>query len=216
MLVKKIGFAMAFSAGLFLLMICALLAGVNAKEAVAVPSATTLDNLQTAYNGEMNAHTRYLAFARKADKEGYGAVASLFRAVALAEKVHYTRHAVLIKKLKGTPRAVIETPVVKSTKENLESAFAGETYEKDVMYPAFIKQAEKENDKEAIDAFEDAGAAEGAHAGLYAKMLKNLALSKGLTKEYYVCPVCGNVIDALNISLCPICSTPVKDFKKVR
>ncbi|MGC8494772.1 MAG: ferritin family protein, partial [Syntrophobacteraceae bacterium] len=40
----------------------------------------TLDNLMTAYNGESNARARYLAYAKEADQEGYGKVASLFRA----------------------------------------------------------------------------------------------------------------------------------------
>ena len=60
---------------------------------------TTLDNLQAAFNGESNAHARYLAFAQKADAEGYGRVASLFRATARAEQVHFERHAKLIKEL---------------------------------------------------------------------------------------------------------------------
>ena len=36
-----------------------------------------MSNLQTAFNGESNAHARYLAFAVKADAEGYAGVASL-------------------------------------------------------------------------------------------------------------------------------------------
>lgn len=102
---------------------------------IAVPSGavatTTLDNLQTAYNGESNAHARYLAFAAKADQEGCGEVASLFRAAAKAEKVHAAKHSEVIKKLGGTPTAKIETPVVGSTKENLEAAVNGESYERD-------------------------------------------------------------------------------------
>jgi ABC-type transporter MlaC component len=39
---------------------------------------STLDNLQAAFNGESNAHARYVEFAKKADKEGYAQVASLF------------------------------------------------------------------------------------------------------------------------------------------
>ena len=212
MFIKKCSVAMMFGAALFILMMCMCLTGVHAE----TPSGATIENLMTAFNGESNAHARYLAFAKKANKEGYDAAASLFRAAALAEEVHYERHAEVIKKLGEVPKATIETPPVNSTKENLESALKGETYEKDVMYPAFIKQAEKENIKDAIDAFEDAGAAEGVHAELYAKMLKNLKLSKGLTKEFYVCPLCGNVMDALNSTLCPICLTPTKEFKKVR
>lgn len=38
----------------------------------AIAGTTTLENLQTAYNGESNAHSRYLAFAKQASLEGYG------------------------------------------------------------------------------------------------------------------------------------------------
>lgn len=205
-----------FGVVLFLSMACVCLTNVHAQENVAISSATTLDNLMTAYNGESNANARYLAFAKKANEEGYDAAASLFRAAALAEQVHYERHAKEIGKLGGMPKAVIKTPIVNSTKENLESAFKGETYENEVMYPAFIKQAEKENIKDAIDAFEDAGAAEGAHAKLYAKMLKNLDFSKALAKDFYVCPVCGNIVDAITTRMCTICSTDTMQFKRVK
>ena len=53
---------------------------------------TTLDNLVTAYNGESNAHARYVEFAKKADEDGYGQVASLFRAAARAEEIHAETH----------------------------------------------------------------------------------------------------------------------------
>ena len=46
------------------------------------PPNKTLANLQSAYNGESNAHVKYLEFAKQADVEGYGKVASLFRAAA--------------------------------------------------------------------------------------------------------------------------------------
>ena len=112
---------------------------------IALPSGaaaptTTLDNLQAGFNGESNAHSRYLAFAEKAGQEGYGEVASLFRAAAKAEEVHAANHAAVIKKMGGTAQAKIETPVVKSTKENLEAAIKGESYERDTMYPEFLKQ----------------------------------------------------------------------------
>jgi hypothetical protein len=43
-------------------------------------------------------------------------------------------------KLGGTPHADIHAPEVKSTRENLAVAKAGEVYERDVMYPDFIKR----------------------------------------------------------------------------
>src|SRR5690348_4328328 len=108
-------------------------------------ATTTLQNLQTAYNGESNAHARYLAFAKQADQDGYAQAAALFRAAARAEEIHAANHAVVIKKMGATPAAKIETALVKTTKENLEAAVKGETYERDVMYPAFLKQARADN-----------------------------------------------------------------------
>jgi len=63
--------------------IAALCVGwVGALNAAEAGSKSTLDNLQTAYNGESNAEARYEAFAAKADEEGYKSVAALFRAAA--------------------------------------------------------------------------------------------------------------------------------------
>jgi rubrerythrin len=186
-----------------------------AKEQAAPTSKTTLDNLLTAYDGESNANARYLAFAKKADEEGYGQAASLFRAAARAEQVHFERHAAVIKELGGTPKAKIETPVVKTTKENLEEAFKGETYESTVMYPEFIAKAKKDKIKSAVDAFEDAGAAEAVHAKWYKKAIDNLNTWKGQKKDFYVCPLCGNVVDVLTGSKCPICATNMKKFMPV-
>ena len=73
----------------------------------AMAATKTLDNLQAGFNGESNAHARYLAFAEKAGQEGYGEVASLFRAAAKAEEVHAANHAGVIKTLGGTPQAKI-------------------------------------------------------------------------------------------------------------
>ncbi len=187
-----------------------------AQDKPAAPAEkTTLDNLQAAYDGESNANARYLAFAKKADEEGYGQVASLFRAAARAEQVHFEHHAAVIKELKGTPKAKIETPVVKSTKENLEAAFKGETYESTVMYPEFLAKAKQDKIKSAVDAFEDAQAAEAVHAKWYKKAIDNLDAWKGQKKDFYVCPLCGNVVDARTGSNCPICMTPVEKFMPV-
>ena len=213
-MVKKYFARVVLGAAFVAFAACALVIGAGAQEK-AVAAGKTLDNLMTAYNGERNANARYLAFAEKASKEGYDTAASLFRVAAYAEQVHYERHAGIIKKLGGTPAATMETLDVKSTKENIESAIKGETYENKVMYPEFLKQAEKEKIKDAIDAFEDAGAAEGVHANLYAKMLKNLTFSRGLVKDFYVCPLCGNVLDAITMGRCPICATETKKFKKI-
>ncbi len=178
--------------------------------------AATIANLQTAFNGESNAHARYLAFAKKAEAEGYGEVASLFRAAAKAEDIHANNHAVVIKKLGATPAAKIETPDVKSTKENLEAAIKGETYERDTMYPEFLKQAREVRNTEAIQTFNYAKTAEAEHAKLYTEALKNLDKLKGTkAKNYFVCNVCGYTVTKVDFSKCPSCFSPKEKYETI-
>jgi rubrerythrin len=167
------------------------------------------------FDGESNANARYLAFAKKADEEGYGQVASLFRAAAVAEEIHFTAQARVIEKLGGEPKADIKAPEVKSTKENLEAAVKGETYERDVMYPDFIKVAEKEKASAAKRAFSQAKAAETAHAALYQEALDNLDSWKAGKKVFFVCPECGNTLVELTFANCPVCGQPKDKFKKI-
>jgi rubrerythrin len=53
---------------------------------------TTAENLKTAFAGESQANRKYLAYASKADKEGYPQIAKLFRAAAAAETIHALAH----------------------------------------------------------------------------------------------------------------------------
>ncbi len=182
----------------------------------AAAAKTTLENLQAAFNGESNAQARYLAFATKADQETYGEVASLFRAAAKAEGLHAANHAVVIKKLGGTPEAKIEAPVVGSTKENLEAAIKGETYERDTMYPEFLKQARAEGNKDALQTFNYAKTAESEHAKLYSNALNDLPKLKGSkAKDYFVCSICGYTTAKIDFSKCPSCFNSKDKYEKV-
>jgi len=192
-----------------LVLVCAASTG-HAAEAGA-----TLGNLMKAFDGESNANAKYLAFAKKADEEGYGQVASLFRAAASAEEVHFKSHAKVIESLGGKPKADIKAAEVKSTKENLEAAVKGESYERDTMYPEFIATAEKEKADAAVLTFNHAKSAEGGHAKLYQEALDNLDKWKGGKKDFYVCPNCGNTVTALAFAKCPVCAEPKDKFKKV-
>lgn len=179
---------------------------VAAEVVSAVPAEkTTIENLQTAFDGESNANARYLAFAQKADEEGYGRVASLFRAAARAEQIHFERHGEIIKNMGGVPAAAIEAPVVKSTAENLQAAIDGETYEYTKMYPEFVAKADLDRNEAALDAFEDAGKAEAVHAALYKQALEELPSWKGATGTFQVCSFCGNVVESITFTTCPIC-----------
>jgi rubrerythrin len=169
---------------------------------------STLDNLQAAFNGESNAHARYVEFAKEADKEGYAQVASLFRAAARAEEIHANNHATIIKKMGGTPSVKIDKIEVKSTKDNLQAAIQGETYERDNMYPEFLKEARASGKRDAVETFNMAKTAEAEHAKLYTEALNNLPKMRVKGVTYYVCTVCGYTTTKLDSNKCPSCFSP--------
>jgi rubrerythrin len=163
----------------------------------------TTENLKTAFAGESQANRKYLAFALKAEEEGYTQVAKLFKAAAKAETVHALNHL-------GT------LGQVKSTVENLNAALSGETAEFQEMYPGFIKTAKQEGSKQATWSFDVANKVEQIHANLYKKALDALKDSKPLEKvDYYVCSVCGNTVEGSAPDMCPVCGSPKEKFRKV-
>ncbi|MBN1690553.1 MAG: rubrerythrin family protein [Dehalococcoidia bacterium] len=157
--------------------------------------------LREAFAGESQANRKYLAFAEVAEKEGFKQAARLFRAAAEAETVHAIKH---LKVLKG----------IKSTRENLQEAVAGETHEYTSMYPQMIEVAKAENNSDALTSFSWANEVEKIHAGLYKAMLEGLREDKD-EYPYYVCPVCGYTAEKEAPDVCPICGTRGKFFKKV-
>ncbi|MEN6626396.1 MAG: rubrerythrin family protein [Candidatus Sumerlaeia bacterium] len=187
------------------------------KEAVKVEVKSTLDNLQAAYAGESNASARYVAFAKKADAEGYGRVAGLFRAAARSESIHAANHAAAIKKLGAAPgvvggkELVIDPGEIKSTRENLQAAIDGETYEFTAMYPAFLKKARADKDTAAVRTLNWARQVEADHAKLYQEALANLEGWKA-PGQFYVCTVCGNTVAKVDFEKCPVCDKPKEKY----
>lgn len=178
-------------------------------------NAETLANLQEAYNGESNASAKYLEYAKKADSEGYGKVASLFRAAAFAESIHAKNHAEVIKKLGAAPLADVKLPEIKSTEENLKAAVTGENYERDTMYTEFMIEARRTGNKDALRTFNFAKIAEGEHAKLYADALANLEKWKGDKMTFFVCAVCGFTTPDANLQKCPVDFTPKEKFEVI-
>ncbi len=160
----------------------------------------TEKNLKEAFAGESQANRRYLAYAAKADKEGYPQVAKLFRAVAEAETVHAHAH---LRIMKG----------IASTRENLQEAIAGEIHEFKTMYPEMIKAAEEEGEKAAARSFSFANEVEQIHAELYQKALDNLD-SPAVT-SYHVRKVCGYTGEGAIPETCPVCGAGRTAFFEV-
>ena len=161
----------------------------------------TTDNLKEAFAGESQANRKYLAFAAKADQEGFPQAARLFRAAAEAETIHAHNHLRVLKAVHGT-------------RENIVEAVAGETHEFKSMYPAMIESARAEGNKEAERSFHFANEVEKIHARLYEQLLANLG-TVGEVYAYWVCPICGYTAEKEAPEVCPVCSTKGKMFRKV-
>lgn len=163
----------------------------------------TKDNLKAAFAGESQANRMYLAFAKKAEAEGYGQVAKLFRAAAEAETVHAHAH---FRVMGG----------IKSTEENLKDAIKGEGYEFQQMYPQFLKEAQDEGNKAAVGSFQNALAVEEIHHGLYSDALAAVQASADLPEnKVYVCSVCGNTVFGEPPDKCPVCGALKSKFNEV-
>jgi rubrerythrin len=157
-------------------------------------------NLKDAFAGESQANRKYLAFAKKAEAEGYKQVAKLFRAAAEAETVHAHAH---LRVLGG----------IRTTKENLEEAIGGETHEFQSMYPQMIADAKAEDNKAALRSFDYANQVEKVHADLYKKATDNLGNNQ--ETDYYVCQVCGMTVEGSAPDKCPVCGAPKGSFTKI-
>ncbi len=177
----------------------------------------TRANLMAAYSCESNARAKYLAYAQKADREGYGKVADLFRAAAESEKIELNNQALVIQAMGGTPRTNIKHHAIRSTRKNLVDAKNEETYETAVMYPQFIAQAQKEDNEDAVRMFTYARAAEVQHVKFYEEALDNLNEWKSGKTEFRVCPICGYTVQAKPVFLaCPVCATPTRLYESPR
>ena len=164
--------------------------------------SNTEKDLKEAFAGESQANRKYLAFAKKAEKDGFPNIARLFRTTAEAETIHALGH---LEALGG----------IGSTAENLQGAIGGETYEYTQMYPPMLKEALQEKHA-ARRMFGYAIRAEEVHAKLYARALEAVKAGKDLAEtQFYLCPVCGYIELGQAPASCPICGTLEDEFVKV-
>ena len=137
--------------------------------------SVTLKNLESALAGESMAHIKYRYFAQIARAEGYEEVAKHFEHTADQEIKHAWGHLEL---LIGKP----------STKECLQKAIDGETYEYTEMYPQFEAiavsegnlHAEKELRGQIQESFEHAE----AFKAVLAKAEKRFAALKKVEERH--------------------------------
>jgi rubrerythrin len=160
----------------------------------------TEENVKAALAGESQAHVKYAAFAEKAAAEKLPNIARAFKANSYAEHVHATNYIKTLGAL-GT------------TKDNLEAAVGGESFEIEEMYPAYIVVAQAQGEKTAGIYLNAALAAEKVHAGMYKAAREAVAAGRDIEyKAIHVCGMCGFTMEGDAPDKCPVCGAPKDKF----
>ncbi len=199
---------------LFTLFVSFLMMSVFNYAANPPADEATIKNIKAAITGETTASAKYSAYAKKAKDEGYNKIALLFEAASKSESIHAGNHRAALEQLGVTMEKVTPKFEVKSTKENLEDAVKGESYEVSTMYPDFIKTANKNKVNIALISFNYAFQTEKKHKALYQNALDQLKADKqnSLPNKYMVCSTCGNTYDGEAPNRCGISMTPKDRF----
>jgi rubrerythrin len=171
-----------------------------------IKGSKTWANLAAAFAGESQAHTKYLYYASKAEKEGYHQIGAIFRETAGNEKEHAK---IWFKLLHGN-----EVP---ATTENLKDASAGENYEWTDMYEGFAKTAREEGFENIAVLFEMVGKIEKEHEERYKKLLANIGEGLVFSRDgdqVWQCANCGHIVIGKKApELCPVCKHPRAYFQ---
>jgi rubrerythrin len=187
-------------------------------ELSAVDAGTlTITNLQAAFKGETTASAKYAAYSKKAEEEGLHEIAMLFHAASTAENIHANNHKAVLEEAGQTTPEIKTEYTVKSTKENLTDAIAGESYESKTMYPEFMVKAKEAKNKLAGISFNYAYRTELKHLAMYKEALTALENNnvKSLPVVYFICPTCGNTYQTTAPKRCGISMTSNEKFIKL-
>jgi len=165
-------------------------------------------NLLKAFAGESQARNKYEYFAKIAQKEGFRDIAEHFQRAANNEKTHAKLELALNNRMiSGSENSFGDT------KENLQAAIDGESYENTTMYPEFAKIAKEEGHKEAARLFDGIGKIEVEHENMYKKLLARLESEEEFVsedeEEAWICEVCGHIhYGKKALKVCPVCKHP--------
>ena len=165
-------------------------------------------NLLKAFAGESQARNKYEYFAKVAQKEGYRDIAEHFQRAANNEKTHAKLELSLNNRMMNDSEDNFG-----NTKENLQMAIDGESYENITMYPEFARIAKEEGHKEAAKLFDGIGKVEIEHEKMFQMLLDRLEADAEFVseddEEAWICEVCGHVhYGKKALKTCPVCKHP--------
>ncbi len=180
--------------------------------AKSIKDTRTEQNLLKAFAGESQARNRYTYFASAARKEGYEQISALFLETAENEKEHAK---VFFKYLEGGDleiTAAYPAGIVKSTRENLDHAAAGENLEWTTIYADFEKVAANEGFSEIAESFRQISNVEKFHESRYRKLSSSLQSGTFFKKQAeakWHCRNCGYIDEGPEAPKeCPACKHP--------
>jgi desulfoferrodoxin-like iron-binding protein len=165
-------------------------------------------NLMKAFAGESQARNKYEYFAKVAQKEGYRDIAEHFQRASDNEKVHAKLELALNNRMISNSEESFG-----NTKENLQMAIDGESYENLTMYPDFAQIAKEEGHKEAQRLFTGIGKIEIEHEKMFQMLLDRLESESEFVseneEEAWICEVCGHIhYGKKALKMCPVCKHP--------
>ncbi|MFT5836070.1 MAG: desulfoferrodoxin-like iron-binding protein [Sulfurimonas sp.] len=168
----------------------------------------TIVNLMKSFAGESQARNKYEYFAKVAQKEGYRDIAEHFQRAANNEKQHAKMELALANRMTSGTEDNFG-----NTKENLQAAIDGESYENVTMYPDFAAIAKEEGHKEAARLFTGIGKIEVEHENMFKMLLERLESDSEFIseneEEAWICEVCGHVhYGKKALKVCPVCKHP--------
>lgn len=163
-------------------------------------------NLRSAISGESQAAILYEFFAKRAKKDGFESIASIFRETADNEKAHAKIYLDLL-------------DCLHTTDKNLFAAAKAEKHENTKMYPEFARVAREEGFEAIAATFEMVGRIEAEHEKRFQKLgyqVENGAVfSKGMETEW-ICTNCGHRHTGTDApGICPVCKHPMAFFETI-
>jgi rubrerythrin len=152
----------------------------------------SLASLRIAYQREVDARQQYIAYAGRAEREGYPGVRDLFLVLSRCEEVHAHLHATLLDKMDVKPVAKPTRIVVNATTQNLLDAFYNELYERKVVYDRFMEHARTECLYDIVAGLRYASDAEASHARALAGAYFHLPEMQQ-ARAFTMCMDCGGL-----------------------
>ena len=177
----------------------------------------TISDLQEAHAIAASLVADCERYAKQADEEGQGQVASLLRAVKRSNEIRQRAIGNVIQKLNAQEKAPASPGSSRAkSAENIKALIQTIDEQKDKGIPTYLARAKTEVNRDVSQALRYSREALREQSAMLGEARDNPAQFKGGTKEYYVSRTCGFMVDKLDFQKCPVCLAARDDFEQVK